>query len=346
MKYHILSKEIYEEKLADLLQRREGSSNTIYMDGNGLPTIGIGYALMFANHEPRNIEEIKADMKNAMDPTHYADINWKKVESLLENIKDSFKKGYDPVAIQTKINNYYKNNDKGTLRLTKEEEKTLLTNVVLPKFEKQLDNALTKHLPYSTERVATISQIYRLGIHGAPSMIKAINEGNRAEAWYQIRYNSNGDNLKGNYDRVIEESDLFCLHDKYPNAKNEKDIKDMFSDPDHASKIEKEEKKSPLYQKSNEEHHYNLYSLSHIKGKETSQTNQPYTSSLLSSDEMIPNAQIADFDTNENKDDLANTEALAYVPGIMMFPTTIDAKDIVLASDTSNKNDVDNGMGM
>ncbi len=32
MKYHILSKEIYEEKLADLLQRREGSSHAIYKE--------------------------------------------------------------------------------------------------------------------------------------------------------------------------------------------------------------------------------------------------------------------------------------------------------------------------
>ncbi len=71
-----------------------------------------------------------------------------------------------------------------------------------------------------------------------------------------------------------------------------------------------------------------------------------YTSSLLPPDAKYDNTQIAEFSTNENKDDLVNTEALAYVPGTMIFPTTIDAKDVVLASDTSNKNDDDNGMVM
>ncbi len=236
------------------------------MDHNALPTIGIGYALMFSNHKPRETEKIKADMQEAMDPEHYAEIRWNRVDALLKEIQDHFKHGGSLEEVKESVGNriehYNRNEGNRALGLSTEEEKKLLINTSLPGFEKKLDAQLDKPLPYSTERIAVISQLYRLG--SAPSMIKAINEGNRAEAWYQIRYNSNADNAKGNYSRVIEESDLFGLHDKYPNAKNEKDIETMFSQ--HKEKIREEEKKSPLYEESNKEHGAKLeVSLDHTQ---------------------------------------------------------------------------------
>ncbi len=254
MDYKLLSKDIYEDKLSDLLKRREDSGNEgqyIYADPKGIPTVGIGYALLYANHTPRDIDNIKADMKIALPSEKYADIRWDKVEKLLGNIHKHLDSGHGKSIIKQDIDHYYKNEGSHALRLSTQEEKSLLVNATLPQFEAALDKKLDTSLPYSQERVAVVSQLYRLGTSGAPSMIKAINEGNRAEAWYEIRYNSNGDNLTGNYGRVIEESDLFGLHDKYPNAKNEKDIENMFHN--HASKIKEEEKKSPLYESKAEQ---------------------------------------------------------------------------------------------
>lgn len=259
MDYKLLDKDSYEEKLSDLLKRREDSGNEgqhIYADPKGIPTVGIGYALLYANHHPRDIDQIKADMKIALPSEKYADIRWDKVEKLLSNIHKHLDAGYSSSMIHHEIDNYYKVEGNHALRLSTQEEKTLLVNATLPQFEASLDRKLDKALPLSEERIAVMSQLYRLGISGAPSMIKAINEGNRAEAWYEIRYNSNADNLTGNYGRVIEESDLFGLHDRHPNAKNENDIKHMFTK--HATKIKEEERKSPLYKESKEENHISL----------------------------------------------------------------------------------------
>ncbi|WP_324171285.1 calcium-binding protein [Sulfurimonas sp.] len=118
----------------------------------------------------------------------------------------------------------------------------------------RLDNkeekAISKSiLPNSKERAAVMSQLYRLGTAGAPSLLAAIKDGNRAEAWFQIRYYSNGDELPGNYYRVVQESNIFNLYDTTSNEKNSKDIIRMARI--HQAKIAEEEGESSAYNGTN-----------------------------------------------------------------------------------------------
>ena len=73
-------------------------------------------------------------------------------------------------------------------------------------------------LPYSTERAALLSPTYNnlIGFNGngtvkSRALRNAIVTDDRAEAWYQIRYYSNGNNLPGIARRRYEESQIFGL---------------------------------------------------------------------------------------------------------------------------------------
>jgi len=83
--------------------------------------------------------------------------------------------------------------------LTKEQATRLLEFTYL-EYDTKLD---TLGMPESNERVALLSILYNLGKNSLPSMptlVGAINNGNRVEAWFQIRYNTNG----GNNDQIKE----------------------------------------------------------------------------------------------------------------------------------------------
>lgn len=80
------------------------------------------------------------------------------------------------------------------------------------KAEAQLDAALGYHLADSKERAALVSLLYTggTGIIG-PKLLAAIASDNRAEAWYEVRYQSNGDGIHAT--RRYAESDKFGLYD-------------------------------------------------------------------------------------------------------------------------------------
>jgi len=74
-------------------------------------------------------------------------------------------------------------------------------------------------IPQSDERLALVSLAYN-GLIGfkadgslkSPALHQALVVGNRAEAWYEIRYRSNADTRQAN--RRVQESDLFSLYDE------------------------------------------------------------------------------------------------------------------------------------
>jgi Ca2+-binding RTX toxin-like protein len=92
--------------------------------------------------------------------------------------------------------------------------------------EAQLDAALGYHLAESKERAALISLVYSggTGIIG-PNLRAALAGDNRAEAWYEIRYQSNGDGIHA--DRRIAESNLFSLYDNPGQGVGEAEAKEV-----------------------------------------------------------------------------------------------------------------------
>ncbi len=116
------------------------------------------------------------------------------------------------------------------ISLQTEAQATELLNFEFEKYESGLSVALgADDLPASKERAAILSLLYNLSgprsssIAGnIPSTINAIKSNNRAEAWYEIRYNSNANSQvdsieRGIANRRMAESDLFGLYSS-PNG--------------------------------------------------------------------------------------------------------------------------------
>ncbi len=98
-------------------------------------------------------------------------------------------------------------------------------------FEKRV-NAWLPGIPNSRERLAFLSMAYNnvVGAGQSPTLRSAVINGDRAEAWFQIRYDSNGGASRGIgiAKRRILESELFSLH-KNPTSVTESEARDVFA---------------------------------------------------------------------------------------------------------------------
>jgi GH24 family phage-related lysozyme (muramidase) len=156
------------------------------------------------------------------------------------------------------------------ISLKTEANATTLLNVKIQTYETALSKSLGKdNLLDSKERAAVISVIYNLtnatqeGIGKAiPSLITAIRNDNRAEAWYEIRYNTNGGDSKkkaggGIANRRSSESNLFGLYDTLPPTADEaKKVIEMYLL--HEKKITSEEKEFKAYEAYKDEYNNSI----------------------------------------------------------------------------------------
>lgn len=135
------------------------------------------------------------------------------------------------------------------IALASEEKATALLNVVASaSYEPQVPQSL---IADSKERAAVVSAVYNLGgLAAMPSMKAALEADNRAEAWYELRYNTNagGSRSKGLAIRRYRESDLFGLYDDGTMSAEESDAEAketlrMYTK--HQTKIDAEEKAFP-----------------------------------------------------------------------------------------------------
>jgi len=118
-----------------------------------------------------------------------------------------------------------------SLQLPSEPKATDLLNAVAQDREALLDQALASRnitLSESNERLALLSMVYNggLGVFGQAlsqsKLLTALETGNRAEAWFEIRYNTNAESTRtdatsfrvagGIANRRYAESDLFGLY--------------------------------------------------------------------------------------------------------------------------------------
>lgn len=124
-----------------------------------------------------------------------------------------------------------------SVSLVSEPAATTLLDLKLTQYETALDEALGGHsqLNDSKERIAILSLIYTMVdpngtkiANKIPSTIAAIIKDNRAEAWYEIRYNSNLNGIHAN--RRYQEADLFGLYDSGPMTTDQaKEIMRMYT---------------------------------------------------------------------------------------------------------------------
>jgi len=232
----------YDTVLRNKIMEKEGFDAKVYYHDRDTPTIGYGLAL-------------------------YDKGSGRKVDSAFDNITDANiaiskadYKLFDKIETEMKASSPSDKTIKGLvdkLSLDLENEAT---------GQKVLDNTLAGHytnivrdaigdtqynaLKDSKELVTLVDMAYNAGsaLFG-PGFKHAMSHENRAEVWFQIRYDSNSgesrkNSGKGIANRRVSQSDMFGLYDETPSAEGMKDIIRMARF--HATKIATEESAFPV----------------------------------------------------------------------------------------------------
>lgn len=201
----------YSAARAELLVLLEGSTRLPYVDSVGDPTIGIGFNLIY-NLEP--VLRVIVGNKNWSD-------------TLLARLEAVVDKSYAPdtsatlqAALDRVMENWHNTRDSDvpqSFRLKNDTAIRKALDALSPSYEARIDTWLDG-IPQSREREALFSLCWNGPSLLGPKLKAAIEAGDRAEAWYEIRYNSNGNAIAGLANRRYVEAEIFGLYDKTDKA--------------------------------------------------------------------------------------------------------------------------------
>lgn len=202
----IAEKKVYSEERADLLVLLEGSTLNPYVDSVGDPTIGIGFNLVY------NLEPVLRVIVGAR--------NWS--DTLLLKLEAEVDKNYAPGANSALVANLNKvmsdwhnkrdSDVPSTFSFGNDTQVARALDALAPNYDAKIDKWLSG-IPDSEERTALFSLCWNAPSLLGPKLKAAIEDGNRAEAWYEIRYNSNGNGISGLANRRYVEAETFGLFD-------------------------------------------------------------------------------------------------------------------------------------
>lgn len=201
----------YSTGRAELLVLLEGSTRTPYVDTVGDPTIGIGFNLVY-NLEP----VLRVIVGNG---------NWS--STLLARLEREVEKSYAPgsagdAKLRANLDRVMaawhdtRNSDvPDSFRFRNEASVARALDRLAPDYDDRIDDWLAG-IPQSREREALFSLCWNSPSLLGPKLKAAIESGDRAEAWYEIRYNSNGGESAGTglANRRYVEAETFGLFDR------------------------------------------------------------------------------------------------------------------------------------
>jgi hypothetical protein len=245
-------KELYEkyrdEYIKDVANAQKSDPNSLetYNYGSKGIALGHGYNLI------SNVDTLKEDLKDHTI-SKQGDIS---KEEALEKVHDLIKE-FTEGTYRSDLNNAKTRRDalvdeiNGYIALNSQADADRMLAAKIEKLEDSLDGMLSGHnLIYSKERAAAIACMYRVGENNVHNLTESIKRGDRPEAWYEIRYNTNADKSYENAALAVRESDMFDLHSaealSVEEAKSIKNMHDL-----HKDDIKHEE--SRLFEKGDED---------------------------------------------------------------------------------------------
>lgn len=196
----------YSAERAELLVLLEGSTLTPYVDSVGDPTIGIGYNLVYnlepvlrviigsSNWSATLLSHLEAEVGKSYAPDTYG--------TLQANLDRVMKTWHDTRDADVPESFRFKNDAAVAKAL----------DSLAPTYDDKIDDWLSG-IPDSREREALFSLCWNGPSLLGPKLKAAIEAGDRAEAWYEIRYNSNGNGISGLANRRYVEAETFGLFD-------------------------------------------------------------------------------------------------------------------------------------
>ena len=231
----------YTDELRDQIIEGEGFESKVYYNDGDTPTIGYGLAL-YDKTLGTKVSTAFSDIEKA---------------GITISAEDNLLFGQIETAMQatprndTTINNLV---NKLTLDLGDEATGQVVFSHTIGRYEEEVKNKIGDtdyaKLEGSKELIALVDIAYNGGSGLLGSGLRhALAHDNRAEVWFQIRYDSNGgqsriNSGKGIANRRVAESDVFGLYDETPSAEGMKDIIRMARL--HATEISDEESAFPV----------------------------------------------------------------------------------------------------
>jgi len=202
----------YDDVLFDFIAASEGCVPRIYSDHRGIPTLGLGYAVLVdaPGWPPR--EGLDDDMAaigivlTAPDRSRLTAVG----EALSRNDAETAKALVAPWTAgedSTAVNNF-------SFLISREQAKALFDKV-RPDYEdilrRKLGAALMDELAGSEEMVALFSLAYNSPALIGLGLTAALHGGQREKAWFEIRFRSNRDRHPGLQNRRDHEAAMFGL---------------------------------------------------------------------------------------------------------------------------------------
>lgn len=196
----------YNQERFELLTLLEGSTSLPYVDSVGDPTIGIGFNLVY---------NLKPVLQAMIGKKNWSDTLYDRLET---QVNKSYSAGQNSALIANLngvMADWHNSRDSDVpaeFRFANDAQITRALNAMAPQYDKVVDNWIAG-IPESSERAALFSLAWNGPSLLGPKLKAAVLAGDRAEAWYEIRYNSNGIALEGIANRRYVEADLFNLYD-------------------------------------------------------------------------------------------------------------------------------------
>jgi GH24 family phage-related lysozyme (muramidase) len=199
----------YNDQRFELLKLLEGSTTKPYVDAVGDPTIGIGFNLVY------NLEPVLRAI--------VGDQNWS--DTLFDLLQDVVDKTYVPgqggglvSALNTVMKTWHDTIDSdvpATFAFKNDAQIAQALDAMDDYYDGRIDSWVAG-IPDSYERAALFSLCWNAPSMLGPKLQAAIENGDRAEAWYEIRYNSLTSSLpdsvkEGIANRRYVEADMFSL---------------------------------------------------------------------------------------------------------------------------------------
>ena len=176
----------FDAELFVFIKKEEGCKPTVYPCSEGVPTIGVGYALAEKGGGGFSVRGgLDADLA-AIDKV-FTEEDKKRLNKLCTMLNDGTIK-------QAKVGNEYI--DRFDLTITDEQAKKLF-RTCMPQYDavlrRKLGINLYRQLQNSKEMIALFSLAYNAPSLIGKNLVAALKEGNRAKVRYEILYNSNKD---------------------------------------------------------------------------------------------------------------------------------------------------------
>lgn len=245
LNFNPLDKTSYNDLRLQILakvEENQGLSTKVYLDSKGIPTIGIGMNLRSQKPKDAVFEAILGDRASAGNLTE-EDKYRNRIIAILKNLYPQTPVG--EAQLQSDLNAVMAEraadsritfaNKRATFEFADEQEiKDTFNTLIESVYEEAVDTWYGSKIDYSYERLALVSLAYNSPSLLGSKLKAAIEEGNRPEAWYQIRYNSNSATTTNKNGEVISipestrkglakrryfESQIFSLYnDRSPNG--------------------------------------------------------------------------------------------------------------------------------